>query len=31
MMISSQQSKEAYVWIWLPEKTEPIVVLSLLF
>ncbi|NBL00525.1 MAG: type II toxin-antitoxin system HipA family toxin [Erysipelotrichia bacterium] len=24
-MISSQQSKEAYVWIWLPEKTEPIV------
>ncbi len=25
MMISSQQSKEAYVWIWLPEKTEPIV------
>lgn len=25
MMISSQESKEAYVWIWLPEKTEPIV------
>lgn len=25
MMISSQQSKEAYVWIWLPEKTEPVV------
>ena len=24
-MISSQESKEAYVWIWLPEKTEPIV------
>lgn len=24
-MISSQQSKEAYVWIWLPEKTEPVV------
>ena len=25
MMISSQESKEAYVWIWLPGKTEPIV------
>ena len=24
-MISSQESREAYVWIWLPEKTEPIV------
>ena len=24
-MISSQESKEAYVWIWLPGKTEPIV------
>jgi serine/threonine-protein kinase HipA len=25
MMISSQDNKEAYVWIWLPEKTEPVV------
>lgn len=24
-MISSQDNKEAYVWIWLPEKTEPVV------
>jgi hypothetical protein len=25
MMISSHVSREAFVWIWPPEKTEPVV------
>lgn len=24
MMISNQKLNEAYVWIWLPEKTAPV-------